>query len=41
MVVVKKLIALVLVAAFVISAGVGCSGTPSTKAAGGSGTAKP
>jgi hypothetical protein len=30
MVVVKKLIALALVAAFVISAGVGCSGSPTT-----------
>jgi len=30
MVVVKKLIALALVAAFVISAGVGCSGTTTT-----------
>jgi hypothetical protein len=33
MVVVKKLIVLALVAAFVISAGVGCSGTPTTGAA--------
>jgi hypothetical protein len=33
MVLVKKLIALALVAAFLISAGVGCTGSPTTKPA--------
>jgi hypothetical protein len=44
MVVVKKLIALALVAAFLISAGVGCSGGTTTgpaKSTGNASTAKP
>jgi hypothetical protein len=40
MVVVKKLIALALLAAFIISAGVGCGGTPTTKPAAAPGTGK-
>jgi hypothetical protein len=40
MVVVKKLLVLALVAAFVISAGVGCSGTPTTGSGAKTGTTK-
>jgi hypothetical protein len=40
MVVVKKLIALALIGAFLIAAGVGCSGTPSSKPAGTTTTGK-